>query len=75
MVSQAKLSKLDEIRRLREKALKRKARMAEINREIRVLSGPGPRPANYKNRLKKLTKERVNMGGSRFRSFMLRRLR
>ena len=75
MVSQTKLSKLDEIRRLREEALRRKARMAEINREIRSLSGYGPRPANYKKKLRKLTEDRVKMGGSEFRSFMLRRLR
>ena len=65
----------DDIRERREEALRRKTRMAEINHEIRILSGPGPRPANYKNKLKKLAQERVNMGGSQFRSFMLRRLR
>ena len=75
MVSQTKLSKLDKIRQLREAAMQRKARMTEINREIRSLSGYGPRPANYKNKLKRLAQERVNMGGSKFRSFMLRRLR
>jgi hypothetical protein len=65
----------DDIRERREEALRRKTRMAEINHEIRILSGFGPRPVNYKNKLRKLTKERVKMGGSRFRSFMLRRLR